>query len=294
MDLGLGDVDVMDCGVFAVAGLGLVSAAVAFWNLDQFGRCRHRETLLGCNFLAGCRRDVKTLFLGLFRADRLICVEANIFGLSFTEPVGKCAKATIPSIPGDVEADVLSLGSRTFRLVNGETLPARNLSAVVDGLALALLHRNHFRQLDTPRVWLHRALLAVDCVTAWAWGSPRANRLRHKVANLFVPAAPVDILALLHLVDMAVAGTVTLEAHLVLNLATVRLLEMDALLFHLHSDGGLANADRLGDALHLGNVGANLFTLRRAALLSLHGTTLLVGTIQIWERARGCKICVNT
>jgi len=93
---------------------------------------------------------------------------------------------------------------------------------------------------------------------------------------------------------MAVAGTVTLEAHLVLNLATVRLLEMDALLFHLHSDGGLANADCLRDALHLGNVGANLFTLRRAALLSLHGTTLLVGTIQIWERARGCKICVNT
>jgi hypothetical protein len=87
---------------------------------------------------------------------------------------------------------------------------------------------------------------------------------------------PVDKLALLHLVHVAVAGAVTLEAHLVLNHAALRLLEVDALLLDLHGDGGLAHADRLWDALDLANVRTHLFTLRRPASLSLDRATLLV------------------
>jgi hypothetical protein len=104
---------------------------------------------------------------------------------------------------------------------------------------------------------------------------------------------PVDKLALLHLVHVAVAGAVTLEAHLVLNHAALWLLEMDALLLDLHGDCGLAHADGLWDAFHLADVCANLFTLRRATSLSLDGPTLLVGSIPTAERAGGCKICVN-
>ena len=272
MDLWLGDVDVMDCGASSsstvsttttttvatttvAAAISTIastasastantatsiststsSSAVGFWNLDQLGRCLHRETLLGSHFFASCCGDVKALLLVLFGADRSICVEANVLGLSLAEPVGECAEPT-PSVPtaGDVEAYVLSLRSATLSFVYGQTLPSRNLPAVVDGLAFTLLHRNDFGHLDTPRVWLHRTLLAVDSVALWAWGSIVADWLRHKVTNFLVPTVPVDKLALLHLVHMAVAGAVTLEAHLVLDHPTLWLLEVNALLLDLH------------------------------------------------------------
>jgi len=271
------------------------TSAVGFWNLDQLGRCLHSETLLGSHFLASRCGDVKALLLVLFGADRSVCVEANILGLSLAEPVGECAEST-SSIPtaGDVEAYVLSLRSATLSFVYGQTLPSRNLPAVVDGLAFTLFHGNHFGHLDAPCVGLHRTLLAVDGVTLWARGSTVADWLRHKVANFLVSTVPVDKLALLHLVHVAVAGAVTLEAHLVLNHPTLWLLEVNALLLDLHGDGGLAHADRLWDALDLADVCTNLFTLGRAASLSLHGATLLVGTIPTAERAGGSKICVNT
>jgi len=262
--------------------------------LDQLGRCLHSETLLGSHFLASRCGDVKALLLVLLRADRSVCVEANILGLSLTEPVGECAESTSSiATAWDVEADVLPLRSAALSFVNGQTLPSRNLPAVVDGLALTLFHGNHFGHLDAPRVRLHRTLLAVDGVTLWARGSSVADRLRHEVANLLVPTVPVDILAFLHLVHLAVAGAVTLEAHLVLNNAALRLLEVYALLLDLHGDGGLANADALGDALDLPDVGTNLFSLRRAAPLGLDGATLLVGTIPTAKRAGGCKIRVD-
>ena len=272
MDLWLGDVDVMDCGASSsstvsttttttvatttvAAAISTIastasastantatsiststsSSAVGFWNLDQLGRCLHRETLLGSHFLASRCGDVKALLLVLFGADRSICVEANVLGLSLAEPVGECAEPT-PSVPtaGDVEAYVLSLRSATLSFVYGQTLPSRNLPAVVDGLAFTLLHRNDFGHLDAPRVWLHRTLLAVDSVTLWAWGSTVADWLRHKVTNFLVPTVPVDKLALLHLVHVAVARAVTLEAHLVLDHPTLWLLEVNALLLDLH------------------------------------------------------------
>jgi len=263
--------------------------------LDQLGRCLHSETLLGRHFLASGCGDVKALLLVLFRADGSVRVEANILGLSLAEPVGEGAESA-PSVATawDVEADVLPLRSAALSFVNGQTLTSGDLPAVVDGLAFALFNGNHFGHLDAPRVGLHRTLLAVDGVTLWAWGSSVADWLRHKVANLLVPTVPVDKLALLHLVHVAVAGAVTLEAHLVLNDATLWLLEVDALLLDLHGDGGLAHADSLWDALDLADVGTHLFTLRRAAPLSLDGATLLVGTIPTAERAGGCKIRVNT
>ena len=105
---------------------------------------------------------------------------------------------------------------------------------------------------------------------------------------------PVHELALLHLVHVAVAGAVALEAHLVLDEAAVRLLEVDALLLHLHGDRGLAHADRLRHALHLADVGADLLTLGRAAPLGFNRATLLVGTVAASKRARGCEVCVDT
>ena len=105
---------------------------------------------------------------------------------------------------------------------------------------------------------------------------------------------PVHELALLHLVHVAVAGAVALEAHLVLNEAAVRLLEVDALLLHLDGDRGLAHADRLRHALHLADVGAHLLTFGRAAPLGFNRATLLVGTVAASERARGCEVCVDT
>ena len=197
--------------------------------------CFHCETLLAGHIPTCCGRNLETgcfLFAG---TDRSICVEANVLGLSLAEPVGECAEPT-PSVPtaGDVEAYVLSLRSATLSFVYGQTLPSRNLPAVVDRLAFTLLHRNDFGHLDTPRVWLHRTLLAVDCVTLWAWGSTVADWLRHKVTNFLVPTVPVDKLALLHLVHVAVARAVTLEAHLVLNHPTLWLLEVNALLLDLH------------------------------------------------------------
>jgi len=248
------------------------TSAVGFWNLDQLGRCLHSETLLGSHFLASRCGDVKALLLVLFRADSSVRVEANVLRLSFAESVGECAKAA-SSVPTawDVEAYVLSLRSAALSLVDGQALPSRNLPAVVDRLAFTLFHGNHFRHLDAPRVWLHRTLLAVDGVTLGARGSSIAGRLRHKVANLLVSTVPVcHKLALLHLVHVAVAGAVTLEAHLVLNHTALWLLEVDALLLDLYADGRLAHADRLWDAFDLANIGAHLFTLGRAASLSLH------------------------
>jgi len=247
------------------------STTVGFWNLDQLGRCLHSETLLGGHFLASSCGDVKALRLVLFRADSSVRVEANILGLSFAESVCECAKAA-SSVPTarDVEAYVLSLRSAALSLVDGQALPSRNLPAVVDRLALTLFHGNHFRHLDAPRVWLHCTLLAVDGVTLWAWGSGIAGRFRHKVANLLVSTVSVcHKLALLHLVHVAVAGAVTLEAHLVLNHTALWLLEVDALLLDLHADGRLAYADRLWDAFDLANIGTHLFTLGRTASLSL-------------------------
>merc|ERR1711990_1320222 len=271
------------------------TSAVGFWNLDQLGRRLYSETLLGSHFLASRCGNVEALRLVLFGADRSVCVEANILGLSLAEPVGECAEST-SSIPtaGDVEAYVLSLRSATLGFVYSQTLPSRNLPAVVDGLAFTLFHGNDFGHLDAPCVGLHRTLLAVDGVTLWARGSTVADWLRHKVANFLVSTVPVDKLALLHLVHMAVAGAVTLEAHLVLNHPTLWLLEVNSLLLDLLGDGGLAHADRLWDAPDLPDVCTNLFTLGRAASLSLHGATLLVGTIPTAERAGGSKIRVNT
>jgi len=295
VDLWLGDVDVMDLGGSSWCWCCGASSAVGFWNLDQLGRCLHSETLLGSHFLASCCGDVKALRLVLLRANRFICVEANILGLSLAEPVGEGAESpSSVAAAGDVEAYVLSLRSATLSFVYGQTLPSGNLPAVVDCLAFTLLHGNHFGHLDAPCVGLHRTLLAVDGVTLGAWASAVAGWLRHKVANFLVSTVPVDKLALLHLVHVAVAGAVTLEAHLVLNHATLWLLEVNALLLDLHGDGGLAHGDGLWDALDLADVGTNLFTLGRAAPLSLHGATLLVGPIPTAERAGGCKIRVNT
>jgi len=270
------------------------STTVGFWNLDQLGRCLHSETLLGGHFLASCCGDVKALRLVLFRADSSVCVETNILGLSLAVPVGEGAEpASSIAAPWDVEAYVLSLRSAALSFVNGQTLPSRNLPAVVDRLAFTLFHWNHFGHLDAPCVWLHRTLLAVDGVALWAWGSGVTGWLRHKVANFLVSTVPVDKLALLHLVHVAVAGAVTLEAHLVLNHAALWLLEVDAFLLDLHGDRGLAHADGLWDTLDLADVGAHLFTLWRAASLCLDGSTLLVRTIPTSERAGGCKICIN-
>merc|ERR1712200_210488 len=154
------------------------STTVGFWNLDQLGRCLHSETLLGRHFLASGCGDVKALLLVLFRADGSVRVEANILGLSLAEPVGEGAESA-PSVATawDVEADVLPLRSAALSFVNGQTLTSGDLPAVVDGLAFALFHGNHFGHLDAPRVGLHRTLLAVDGVTLWAWGSSVADWL---------------------------------------------------------------------------------------------------------------------
>lgn len=292
MDLWCRNVDVMDSGISSNANIFIscfffsFSSTVGFWNLDQLGRCLHGETLLGSHFLASRCGDVKALCLVLFRADSSVRVEANILGLSLAEPVGEGAEpASSVATAWDVEANVLSLWSAAFSFVDRQTLASRNLPAVVDRLAFTLLHRNHFGHLDAPCVRLHCALLAVDGVTLWAWGSGVAGWFRNKVTNFLVSTLPVDKLALLHLVHMAVAGAVTLEAHLVLNHAALRLLEVDALLLDLHGDGGLAHADRLWDALDLANVRTHLFTLRRPASLSLDRATLLVRTVPTSERA---------
>ena len=105
---------------------------------------------------------------------------------------------------------------------------------------------------------------------------------------------PVHELALLHLVHVAVARAVALEAHLVLDEAAVRLLEVDALLLHLHGDRGLAHADRLRHALHLADVGADLLAFGRTAPLGFNRATLLVGTVAASKRAGGCEVCVDT
>ena len=93
---------------------------------------------------------------------------------------------------------------------------------------------------------------------------------------------------------MAVSRAVTLEAHLVLNNTTFRLLEVDALLLHLHGDRGLAHADRLRHALHLADVGADLLAFGRTAPLGFNRATLFVGTVAASKRAGGCEVCVDT